>query len=182
MSAMGTFADVQERFAEFFGRAAALYNINPLLGRLYGYLFLAPEPLTLDDLSRTAGAAKSTVSVAMRELEHYRLIRRQWQKGNRKDFFVVRTDANDVLGELFQLFFSPELKYVTDANTVARTALKSASEAHDWPDAEKRQVLLERLDILDNISSIVSQLLQQFIAKPLQPVNRVQTIEIEVEE
>ncbi len=119
MSEISTFTDVQEQFAEFFGRAASLYNINPLLGRLYGYLFLAPEPMTLDDLCRASGAAKSTVSVAMRSLEHYRLIRRHWYKGQRKDFFVPRTDMNNVLNELFQFFFSPELTYMQEANATA---------------------------------------------------------------
>jgi DNA-binding transcriptional regulator GbsR (MarR family) len=178
----GSFADVREQYAEYFGRAAALYNINPLLGRLYGYLYLAPEPLSLDDLSTMVGSAKSTVSVAMRSLEHYRAVQRLWLKGERRDYFVVRTNMNQVLQELFNLFFSHELKYMQQANISATRALESEADGEDWPDHEQRQDLLERLRTLDVFLETTSLWLKQIINPEPEPVKPSQAIQIEVEE
>lgn len=178
-----SFADVQERYAEFFGSAAALYNVNPLLGRLYGYLVLAPEPMTLSDLSRAAGAAKSTVSVAMRTLEHYRLVRRSWIKGDRRDYFSIRTNVNEVLRELFQLFFSHELKYMREANVTAREALESSTDGGNWPSDDQRQELLRRIEILENFYDLVAAWLEQFLDEGDELASKpADTIEIEVEE
>ncbi|QQE77538.1 GbsR/MarR family transcriptional regulator [Alicyclobacillus sp. SO9] len=178
-----TFAEVQERYAEFFGSAAALYNVNPLLGRLYGYLVLAPEPMTLGDLSRAAGAAKSTVSVAMRTLEHYRVVRRSWIKGDRRDYFMPRMNVNEVLRELFQLFFSHELKYMREANLTAKQALESSQAGGDWPSDDKRRELLQRIEILEGFSDLITTWLEQFIGEGQQSVSKAaETIEIEVEE
>lgn len=180
MASISNFDELCDRYADFFGQATALYNINPLLGRLYGYLFLSPHPLNLDDLVERAGAAKSTVSVAMKSLEHYRFVRRQWKKGDRRDYFAVRTDAAEVFRELYQVFLSRELTYVRDATEEAVDALSADGEKAGWPDVTQRRELLHRLKTLSDITSTVSTMLEQLLSEPV--VEQSKSIHIEVEE
>jgi|GEM_PF-6563936 len=178
------FDDLRDKYADFFGRASALYNINPLLGRLYAYLLLSPQPMTLDDLVDTAGAAKSTVSVAMKGLEHYRLIRRQWKKGDRRDYFVARTDTLEVLRELYQQFFSREMKYMRDANNEARQwlSLPDMQGQGNWPTPEQTDKLLNRLQVLDDLVLTVQSILNQFLGTDETTPSQGKSIQIEVEE
>ena len=81
-----------------------LYGVNPLCGRLFAILFLAPEPLSLDDLCARAEAAKSTVSVALRQLLSLRVVRRLPARSNRRDFFEAVTDPWEIFGDWARLF------------------------------------------------------------------------------
>jgi predicted transcriptional regulator len=92
-----SFSAVQEDYAELAGRATAVYGLSPLLGRLWGVLLLSPAPLGLDALAAAVGAAKSTVSVSMRQLERYRLVERHWRRGDRRDYYAARTDYLAIL-------------------------------------------------------------------------------------
>lgn len=175
-----SFAELREKYADYFARAAAIYNVSPLLGRLYAYLLLSPEPMSLGELAKTAGAAKSTVSVVMRTLEHYRFVRRQWVKGDRRDYYTARTDSTGILGELFELFFSKELKYMESANLTARQALDVAPFEGDWPDIHQRSELLERLSQLEAFSSLITDWLKQTLSNN-EPIQPAEIIKIEVE-
>ena len=149
------FADVQDAYAELAGRATAVYGLSPLLGRLWGVLLLAPEPLGLDALAMAVGAAKSTVSVSMRQLEHYRLVERHWRKGDRRDYYTVRTDYLAILRDWYRLFGQHELAYMTDANATARRALERVPEEGDWPAPADRAALLDRLASMDALIDLV---------------------------
>lgn len=177
-----SFAELREQYADYFARAASIYNVNPLLGRLYAYLLLSPEPMSLGELATTAGAAKSTVSVVMRTLEHYRLVNRQLVKGDRRDYFTARTDSALMLRELYDLFFSRELKYYEAANNTARQALETAPIKGDWPDKEQRALLLKRMTQLESFVNLISDLLKQFMNNSDKPVSPVEIIPIEVED
>src|SRR5215472_12222662 len=83
------FEEMRRRYADLSGRATAVYGLSPLLSRLYGTLLLTPRPLSLDELAGAVGAAKSTVSAALRNLERYRLVRREWARGDRRDYYVA---------------------------------------------------------------------------------------------
>jgi len=175
-----SFEELREQYSDYFARAAALYNVSPLLGRLYAYLLLSPEPMSLGELAETAGAAKSTVSVVMRTLDHYRLVRRHWVKGDRRDYFTARTDSGVILQELFDLFFSRELKFMESANLTARQALETVPFETDWPDKQQRLELLERLTQFESFISLVSGWLKQIVGNA-EPITPTESIPIEVE-
>ena len=158
------FAQVQERYAEAVAHIAANYGVNPLLGRLYGLLVLAPESLSLDELAAAVGAAKSTVSVAMRTLETYRAVQRHWRKGDRRDFYAARTDFSAILQDWYRLFFRPELDGMQQANALARRALAARSAGSDWPDSDGREQLLARLGQMDAMNDLCRAWLDQLLA------------------
>jgi len=62
-------------------------GVHPLAGRLFAILFLAPEPLALDELCERVGAAKSSVSVTLRRLLTVRVVERLPPRPDRRDFY-----------------------------------------------------------------------------------------------
>lgn len=145
------FEQARRRYADLFGRATAVYGLTPLLGRLYGTLLLSAAPMPLDDLTRSVDAAKSTVSVAMRQLETYRLVRREWARGDRRDFFVARIDFAAMLQEWHRLFFQQEMRFAQEANAEVRARLDQAAPEGGWPSADEQAVLRQRLDDIDQL-------------------------------
>ena len=162
----GDYEHVRRRYADLFGRAGAVYGLSPLVGRLYGTLVLTPQPMTLDQLAEAVGAAKSTVSVAMRNLERYQMVRREWVRGDRRDFYFVRTDLVAMMQDLYRLFFQHEIHYVQQANVEVRELLRAVQRAPDrapeqspepapgWPTTSEQAVILQRLDETDRLIAI----------------------------
>jgi DNA-binding transcriptional regulator GbsR (MarR family) len=148
------YEQVRRRYADFAGRATAVYGLSPLLGRLYGTLLLTPRPMSLEDLTDAVGAAKSTVSVAIRNLKRYRLVRREWVRGDRRDFYVACTDYAAMLQDWYQLFFRHEIHYLEEGNAEVRKALRDARDALGGLTADERATILTRLAEVDRLISL----------------------------
>lgn len=67
------------------------------VGRMYGYLLLAPEPVTLDRMAQDLRIAKSNASVAARTLERFGNARRHTEPGSKRIYY----SAPDVLSGPF---------------------------------------------------------------------------------
>jgi len=74
----------RERVIDAFERSAEIYGLNRSYGRLYGILYFAHEPLSLDELADESGFAKSTVSTGMKELERFHMVHRRSVSGEGK--------------------------------------------------------------------------------------------------
>jgi len=182
MAQPGGFREVREQYADLTGRATAIYGLSPLLGRLWGVLLLSPAPLGLDALAAAVGAAKSTVSVSMRQLERYRLVERHWRKGDRRDYYAARTDYLAILRDWYQLFGQHELAYMTQANATARRALEQEADGGDWPAPEENALLLDRLAHMDAFIGLVRGWIPPYVDTAAAPeAAPAEVIPIEVE-
>ncbi len=79
-----------ETFMDGMGAAAATAGfLNQQQGRIFGLLYLSPEPLSLDEISLALQQSKSNVSVSARGLVEWRLAQRVRVEGSRKDHYVA---------------------------------------------------------------------------------------------
>ena len=136
------FAKAATGFEEGVARICRLYGVNPLCGRLFAMLFLATEPLSLDELCDRAGAAKSTVSVALRQLLSMRVVNRLPSRGDRRDFYEAVTDPWEILADWSRLYVTPEIEMWRQTGDALEEALRSAKDA---PGGRAKRELRERL-------------------------------------
>ncbi|MFB6121314.1 MAG: GbsR/MarR family transcriptional regulator [Halobacteriaceae archaeon] len=123
-------AAARERVIEAMARSAEMYGLNRSYGRLYGILYFAAEPMSLDDLSAESDYAKSTVSTAMQALERYHLVRRSGDpSGGRRAFFEAERDWWTVLQELVQGQVRREFRTMRRALDDAEAMLEGAEGA-----------------------------------------------------
>ncbi|OEH85245.1 transcriptional regulator [Desulfuribacillus stibiiarsenatis] len=69
-----------------------LYGITQSAGRLYGLLFFANKPLTLDEMKEELGMSKTSMSVSVRSLLDLNMVEKVWVKGERKDLYTIKED------------------------------------------------------------------------------------------
>ncbi|MBO0687936.1 MAG: hypothetical protein J2P45_32695 [Candidatus Dormibacteraeota bacterium] len=88
-------ADDVHRFIEDLGRYFSQWGMYPTVGRIWGYLMLSSEPVSLDQIAADLQISKSGASVATRQLESYQFVRRSGQRGSRRALYEVTslTDA-----------------------------------------------------------------------------------------
>jgi len=101
----------REEVIEAMARIAEAYGAKRSHGRLYGILYFADGPMSMDALVAESSYAKSTVSTAMSALERFSLVRRRSQPDEGKRvFFEPREDFQSV----FQQFLDQHLRRELD--------------------------------------------------------------------
>lgn len=89
----------ERRFIEDVARLLLPWGVPQTAARLYGYLLLRAEPVTLDRITTDLQVSKSSASVAARLLEKYTLARRHGERGSKRALYEVSDDYEKMLSE-----------------------------------------------------------------------------------
>lgn len=126
-------------------RSAEIYGVKRSYGRLYGLLYFADGPVSLDELVDRSGYAKSTVSTAMNALERFHFVHRRSLPGEgKKAFFEAERDFWHIFRELARQEGRREIRTMTRALDAAEEKL------HDTEDPRAEQDL-ERIRQLQSV-------------------------------
>ncbi|MDW8480156.1 MAG: MarR family transcriptional regulator [Xanthomonadales bacterium] len=66
-----------EGFVLHCGEMGSRWGINRTVGQVYALLFVSPGALSAEEICERLGISRSNASVALRELEAWRLVRRE---------------------------------------------------------------------------------------------------------
>src|ERR1700719_3254783 len=103
-------------FVEGMGAAAATSGIlTQLQGRIFGLLYLQPGSLSLDEITDELEQSKSNVSVNVRGLVDWQLVRQIRMPGSRKDHYEGATEFWRVMQEIVERRFRCSLRQVVAA-------------------------------------------------------------------
>ena len=159
-----------ETFIQGAGKvsSALLGMINRVGGQIYALLFLADEPLSLDEIGERLGVSKSNVSINIRMLEDYSLVRKVWVKGSRKDYYAAeRAYPKKVLKD----FLEKIMGTLTDAiTTIERTRAKAtqAKVMLGVKHRERADFILQQVDLIGLFYYAANRFFEDFFAgKPL---------------
>jgi HTH-type transcriptional regulator, glycine betaine synthesis regulator len=114
------------------GAAAAASGIlSQQQARIFGLLYLSDRPLSLDEIATELSQSKSNVSLNIRVLVEWHLVRRQPMPGSRRDHYLAATDFFRALQEIFERRFRWTVRQVLAAAADARAA--AAESRRDAP-------------------------------------------------
>lgn len=81
--------ETAERFIERMGHILENDGLTRISGRIFGYLLLAAEPQSLEDLATALRASKGSVSQDTRMLERLGALERVTRPGDRRVFYQI---------------------------------------------------------------------------------------------
>lgn len=81
-----------EAFIQHFGEMGNRWGINRTVGQIYAALFIAERPLCADDLVERLGLSRSNVSMGLKELHSWNLLRPKSVAGDRRDYVTTPED------------------------------------------------------------------------------------------
>lgn len=81
-----------QAFVLHFGEMGSRWGINRTVGQIYALLYVADRPLNAEDIVEALGVSRSNVSVGLKELDTWRLIRRLHLPDDRRDHFAALED------------------------------------------------------------------------------------------
>ena len=161
-------------FIEGMGAASATSGVlSQLQGRIFGVLFLEDAPLSLDDIAEALQLSKSNISINIRGLVEWHLVRRVSVPNSRKDHYEAASDFWRVMQEIMERRFRWNIRQVIAAcDETSRTALA------DPADTEERAFIEGRLAALRSFAAAVDAGIEAFgRGEPITP-QAMQTIHI----
>lgn len=161
----------REEVIQAMERTAEVYGLNRSYGRLYGILFFADEPISLDSLTEKSGYAKSTVSTGMKSLVRFNMVTRRTLRGEgKKAYFEAETDIWHIMQEILNQRIVREIQLM-------QRALDSAAETLEQADSEKAARDLEKIRkfqrLYDRGEQLVDLLTGQSMDRLISVLNRM---------
>lgn len=82
-----------QRFVLHFGEMGSRWGINRTVGQIYALLFVSPRALNADEIAEGLGFSRSNVSMGLKELQSWRLVKLQHLPGDRREYFSAPDDV-----------------------------------------------------------------------------------------
>ena len=91
-----------QTFVLHFGEMGSRWGINRTVGQIYALLFVAERPLNADEIVERLGVSRSNVSMGLKELQAWNLVRLQHRPGDRRDYFTTPEDIGQIVRTLVE--------------------------------------------------------------------------------
>ncbi len=128
-------------FILHFGEMGSRWGFNRTVGQLLALIVINKDPINSDDLATALSISRGNVSMGLKELQSWRLIRPVHIPGDRKEYYTPAGDiwemGKRVLEERRKRELDPTLSILRDllldtpANDTDRHAHEKMEEIHD---------------------------------------------------
>ena len=165
-------------FVDGLGTASATSGVlSQLQGRIFAILYLEDHPLSLDEIADGLQQSKSNISINIRGLVEWHLVRRVAVAGSRKDHYQAADDFWRVMQEIMERRFRWNIRQVIaacDETGRAAEAGKAGSRAED----RERAFVNRRIEALRAFAKAVDAGIEAFgRGEPIAPTS-LQKIEV----
>lgn len=147
------------------GRLIEFWGFKRNMGRVWAVLYLSDEPLTANDLRERLRLSSGAVSMTLKELSRWGVVRKVWIQGERRDYFTAEGNLWKMVSRVFR---ERELVEVHEAIASLERAL-SALDARGAPasEAERRraEVQRERIEKLLELARLGRRLLEALVSE-----------------
>ena len=155
----------QQKFVIHFGDMGARWGMNRTVGQIYAVLFLSEDALCADDLVSALGVSRSNVSMGLKELQAWQLVRLEHHQNDRRDFFSTPDDMWDIVRTLVD---QRKAREIDPTLTVLRELqLDNDFEASSTYTRERIEKTTEMIELLthwyDDMRRVDSERLEQLL-------------------
>ena len=135
---------LNRQFVAHFGEMGSRWGINRTVGQIYALIFLSPRALNADEIAETLEFSRSNVSMGLKELQSWRLVKLLHRTGDRREYFEAPADVWEIFRVLAEerrrREIEPTLTMLRNAlleepgSDVERHALQRMREMHELID------------------------------------------------
>ena len=167
---------VTSTLVDGLGAAAATSGIlTQQQARIFALLYLETDPLSLGDIATELEQSKSNVSINIRALVDWHLVRRKLVAGSRKDHYVAATDFFRAMQEIFERRFRWTVRQVLVAVKETEEEAASVGKAKA-SEREHRALMQSRLAALHNFFSMIDVGIGAFVRGEPFPAEELQNV------
>ncbi|MBO6673778.1 MAG: GbsR/MarR family transcriptional regulator [Rhizobiales bacterium] len=159
-------SSLEQEFVLHFGEMGSRWGINRTVGQIYALLFLSEHPLNAEQIVEKLGFSRSNVSMGLKELQAWNLVRLKHLPDDRRDYFT----APDDLWEIVRTLVAERKKREIDPTLTKLRELEMQAPASDADQhahtkiAELRQLIELLTGWYDDMNRLDTERLVQLLA------------------
>ena len=124
-----------QAFVLHFGEMGSRWGINRTVGQTYALLFVSDRAINADEIVEKLGVSRSNVSMGLKELQSWRLVRLSHLPGDRRDFFSAPDDVWTIFQTLAE---ERQRREVEPTLSLLRAALLESPDSAEERHAQER--------------------------------------------
>ncbi|MBB4842173.1 DNA-binding transcriptional regulator GbsR (MarR family) [Paucibacter oligotrophus] len=97
---MQTMSPLVRSFVAHFGEMGSRWGINRTVGQIYALIYVSPQALNADEMAEALEFSRSNVSMGLKELQAWRLVKLRHLPGDRREYFEAPADAWEIFRTL----------------------------------------------------------------------------------
>jgi DNA-binding transcriptional regulator GbsR (MarR family) len=163
-----------QAFVLHFGEMGSRWGISRTVGQIYALLFLAEQPLNADEITEKLGFSRSNVSMGLKELSSWRLVKLQHIPGDRREYFSTPED----IWEIVRILAEERRKREIDPTlSMLRQALVETPATPDELYAQERMAEMHGLiELVTRWSQDIQKLETETLIQLLEVGSKVQKV------
>ena len=99
---MDALTPLSQRFILHFGEMGSRWGINRTVGQIYALLYIQGKALNADEIAEYLSFSRSNVSMGLKELQSWRLVKLLHRPGDRREYFEPPKDIWDIFKALLE--------------------------------------------------------------------------------
>ena len=99
---MVNLSPLAQKFILHFGEMGSRWGINRTVGQMYALLYVSSRPLNADEIAEHLEFSRSNVSMGLKELQSWRLVKLLHQPNDRREYFEPPKDVWDIFKALLE--------------------------------------------------------------------------------
>ena len=133
---------LSRQFVSHFGEMGSRWGINRTVGQIYALIFISQRALNADNIAQALEISRSNVSMGLKELQSWRLVRLKHLTGDRREYF----DAPSDVWEIFRVLAEERRRReIEPTQSMLRMALLETPSSDDERHAQERMRQMHEL-------------------------------------
>jgi len=158
-----TIEDIRNDLIHVIGEKAEKFGFSRIAGQLEGLLLFSKEPMSLDEMAERLEVSKASISTNIRFLERWKVVRKVYHRGARKNFYEIRGNIWEIETEILSTIVKDEIERVRETISKSETdlnAIKTEGNAADET-AFLRQRFSEINEYIESAEYLLNLFLKQ---------------------
>jgi DNA-binding transcriptional regulator GbsR (MarR family) len=159
-----TIEDIRNDLIHVIGEKAEKFGFSRIAGQLEGLLLFANQPMSLDEMAERLEVSKGSVSTNIRLLERWKVVRKVYHRGARKNFYEIRGNIWDIETEIMSTIVKDEIERVKSLMSNSETdlnAIQGTTKEENEEIAFLQQRFSEINEYIESAEHILNLLLKQ---------------------
>ncbi len=171
---MKTLSPLTAQFVAHFGEMGSRWGINRTVGQIYALIFVSEKPLNADEIADALEFSRSNVSIGLKELQSWRLVRLKHQSGDRREYFEAPQDVWEIFKSLAE---ERRRREIDPTLSMLRAAmLEAPSTAADTYAQNRMKQMHELIELSSTWFDDVQRLSPETLARLMRMGSSVKTV------
>jgi len=163
----------QDLFIRRWGEMGQTWGINRTMAEIHALLYICAIPLCTDDVMERLNISRGNVSMSLRALCEWGIIRRLHKRGERREYFESLSDVWEIFSIIAAERKRREMDPVLETIRQCRQMLDEKELGKAGAKLEQVQLTRQRLGSMEEFMGLTNKIFQQFIGNARSGLTRV---------